>query len=350
MLGEKKSLALFLGIYFFSMIMVVGVFDWLYIKNISFQIEKEQKEIVKEKLLSNDLRFQFWNNNFYDINVTIYRNNELLKKSPQKGVCINYPIIRGWGRFHIIACRVFSDEMKPIIKKLIIYNVLFLAFIMIIAYFLGKLFLSPLKRELETLEEFMRDATHEMQTPIAIINSNIEMLELKGIENKEFNRIKNAAKRLSKIFEDLKFIRITHKMKKNINKLDFREILTERIKFFETQLENKKLKLNLILKNVEIEADREDMIKIIDNLLSNAIKYSPKNGEVGILLNEKFFEIQNVGEIKNIKKITSKFYRENRSEGGFGLGLYIVKKICESYGFGFEIESKNNKVRIRVYI
>ncbi len=328
------------------MIIFLGVFDYLYLKNISYQIKQKHKSIIKEKLLSTDLRFGFWDNNFNDLNVSIYTNDFILKKSPQVGECINYEMKRGFRDFKIVACKIFpNDELKKIEKKLIFFNILGLIFVLIVAYFLSKLFLKPMKREIIHLENFIRDVTHEIQTPITIINSNIEMLEIKNIEYKELKRVKNASLRLSKIFNDLKYLQFRDKKLELIN---LKEFLEKRIEFFATQIENKNLKLNLNLKETTLKIDREDLTKLIDNFLSNAIKYSPTNSIISIILTNEFFEIINDGKIENINQVTKKFYRENRSEGGFGLGLYIVQNICDNYKFKLQISSENRKVLIKI--
>ena len=316
----------------------------MYLKNISHHIKHQNEQYIKSLLFQNNLRYRFWNNEFSDLNVSIYLDGEALKKAPQKGQCIDYELKRGFRDFKIIACKIFPDELKEVKKRLLIYNILALIFVLIIAYFLAKLFIRPMKREIENLENFIRDVTHEIQTPIAIINSNIEVLEMKDIDLKEFKRIKNASFRLSKIFDDLKSLRFREKRIENI---DVKEVLKERLNFFATQIENKKLKLKLNLKEKTLKIDKEDLIKIIDNLLSNAVKYSPIHSTIEINLNENFLEVINEGEIKNIEKITQKFYRENSVEGGFGLGLYIVKNICDYYGFILQISS-NKKVSIKI--
>jgi len=327
------------------MILFLVIFDYLYLKNTSFQIKQKHSAIIKEKLLSQDLRWRFWERNFNDLNISIYSGSTILKKSPQIGRCIDYELKRGFRDFHIIACKTFPDELANIKKMLIIYNILALIFIMIIAYFLAKLFIKPMKKEIKNLESFIRDVTHEIQTPIAIINSNIEILEMQDIDNKNLKRIKNASNRLSKIFDDLKYLRFREK---NIQEIDVKNLLKKRINFFITQIENKNLKLNLNLEDMILKIDKEDLTKLIDNLLSNAIKYSPKNSTIKITLTNNYLEVENEGKIKNIDKITQKFYRENESEGGFGLGLYIVKSICEYYKFKLQIFSKNQKVSIKI--
>jgi two-component system OmpR family sensor kinase len=80
-------------------------------------------------------------------------------------------------------------------------------------------------------------------------------------------------------------------------------------------------------------------------LISNAKKYS--NKFIEIKLNREFLSIRNDGKIENIKNIADKYVRENKNEGGFGIGLYIVNKICKNYGFDFNIKN-NNGVEVKI--
>ena len=347
MFSEKRSLIYFLGLYFISMVIFMAIFDYLYLKNSSFQISQKQKAIIKEKLLSHNLRFRFWEDDYRDLNVTIYLNGQIIRESPINNQCIDYEIRRGFREFKIIACKSFDDELEGIRVKLIIFNILAMIFILIVAYFLAKLFLSPMRQEIEKLENFLRDITHEIKTPISIIDSNIELLDMKDINLKELKRIKSATFRLSKIFDDLKYLNFG---KKEIESIDLGSFIYERINFFATQLESKELIIDLDLKEkIILQIDREDLTKLIDNLLSNAIKYSPKKSKIEINLNNSFLEMINSGKIENISRVTKKYYREGNSEGGFGLGLYIVDRICQYYNFKLEIISKSDRVYIRVY-
>jgi len=237
-------------------------------------------------------------------------------------------LIRPFGIVYIVTFKEFRNNL---LEELIIFNIFALVFIVFIAFILGKIFLAPMKKSIQNLENFITDATHEMNTPISVIMSNIEMLDIKGIQNKELNRIKTSAKRLSKIFNDLKFIRLNHQTKKKIIDINLKQFLLERIKYFE-------IKAKLELQDVNIQIDKEDLTRLIDNLLSNAKKYS--NQFIEIKLTKEFLVIKNDGEIKNIKNITKKYVRENKNEGGFGIGLYIVDKICKYYKFRFIIRNE----------
>jgi two-component system OmpR family sensor kinase len=107
-----------------------------------------------------------------------------------------------------------------------------------------------------------------------------------------------------------------------------------------------------IKKNVIINIDKNDALRLIDNLISNAIKYNKPNGNINIKIDENQFVIQDSGvgiDKKDMSKITKRFKRANSSEGGFGIGLDIVNQVVKSYGYKLEIESKRDigtKVRI----
>lgn len=338
--------------------------EWFYYKYAVHKIYDEQTNNVLNELKlampQSMFGFRFFNNKS-DINISIYRNKVLIyghdvrtKNSEcwmdNNIIYCHYELPRRWGKIEFVGYKRF--DLKPVTrlkKELFIFSVVVLTVIILIAFILGKIFLKPVKDAILSLENFIRDATHEMNTPISIINTNMEMLEMKNITYIEFERIKSATDRLEKIFKDLTYVRINHEIKtKNIQKLNICELIEKRLNIFETIIDKKKIKMIKICENIFIKADKEDIIRIIDNLFSNAFKYAPINTEVQIILKNGILKVSNQGEIKNIKKITEKFYRENKSEGGFGLGLYIVRKICNYYGFEFNIENKNRFVQSSV--
>ena len=354
LLAEKKSLIRFLIIYIFSTFILLGVGEWFYYKLSKESIIKENRIILAQKVdrfLKERVRIRSMRNIHLLDNMAIYKGEYLIASNfnPPKlnfdkevqiiGNKIFYikKLIRPFGIIYVVTFKQYHNNL---IDKLIIFNIFAFIFIVFIAFILGKIFLAPMKQTIQKLEDFITDATHEMNTPISIIMSNIEILEMKGIENKELNRIKTASKRLSKIFDDLKFVRLNHNTKKEIQNINLKEFLLDRIKYFEIEA-----KLNL--KDVFIKIDKEDLTRLIDNLLSNAKKYS--NEFIEIDLNNEYLSIKNDGEIKNIKNITKKYVRENKNEGGFGIGLYIVDKICKSYGFKFSINNESKYVIVNIF-
>jgi two-component system OmpR family sensor kinase len=356
-LAEKKALKRFLFIYIFSTVLLVGIGEWFY-----YNLAKEDI-VQKEKLVLKNQITTFLNQNPYlmriirlsgsfnvpkGMKVLVYVDNKpVFSNSPVLDLKEEYVEIKRWGKIKIIATEKFPKEkLNEVIRRLFVFNLFFLIFLLVVSVFLGKIFLAPLKEVIKNLEDFIRDATHEMNTPLSVILTNIELLDE---EKRPIKRIKNAALRLNKIFEDLKYVRLYHKRKKEIKEIELSGFLKERIAVFEGIIENKRIKLDLKLEKRYLKIDKEDLTRLFDNILSNAFKYAPNDSTVRVLLTKDFFCVENEGEIKNINKLTKKFYRENKSEGGFGLGLYIVKKIADEYSFKFKIENKNKKVNACLY-
>jgi len=366
LLAEKKSLKRFLLVYIASTLFLIFIGEFFYYKskynNIIYSQVKELKNSLNVFLI-NKKRF-FINKPFPDnFQIAVFKDKRFIYGNfKPKEIDFNkefwikdgflyyvYLIPRGMRNLHIVAKKKFDlSEVNKLKKDLLIFTILTTIFITIIAFILGKIFLNPLKKSVILLEEFIRDATHEMNTPISSILANIEILNMKDINLKELKRIEISAKRLEKIFKDLSFLRLNHKVKKEIKTLSLKDLLNDRLEFFNDFIENKHLKIELSLEDSIIEANEEDIIRIFDNLISNAIKYSNLNETIYIELKKSYFLIKNRGKIKSLKKLTKKFYRENKNEGGFGLGLHIVKKICKSYGFNFEIKNKDEFVEIKI--
>ena len=89
--------------------------------------------------------------------------------------------------------------------------------------------------------------------------------------------------------------------------------------------------------------------RLFSNLFSNAIKYNKQGGTIDIKLTQGYFTITNSGS--GIKKeqqerIFERFYRANEHEGGFGIGLDIVKRVCQRYGIEIDISSARNNLTI----
>ena len=103
-----------------------------------------------------------------------------------------------------------------------------------------------------------------------------------------------------------------------------------------------------------IKINLTELERLIDNLLSNAIKYANQDSVINIEIsqsNEKIkLAITNSSKkIKDAKKIFDKLYREDHSVMGLGIGLSIVKKICDKNGIDIDIESDNNTTSFILY-
>jgi len=139
--------------------------------------------------------------------------------------------------------------------------------------------------------------------------------------------------------------RIEHK--KDV--LNFSKFLQERIEFFnEVALGNHVSLKSEIEPNLKILFNEVELQRVCDNNISNAIKYGIENQDVIIKLyrdvDALVFEVISQGSaIANPKKLFDRFYREKSARGGFGIGLHIVKEICDKYGVAIEVKSQNSQ-------
>jgi len=230
---------------------------------------------------------------------------------------------------------------------LTILGILILLFIF--SLLLLKNFSAPFENMNNQLDNFIKDSMHEINTPLSIINLNSDLFANKFGENKYLTRIKSASKTLATIYDDMDYLikqgRVKHKRKD----IDISEFIQNRIDYFR-EISN--------LKNIEIKTDinpniyyffsKTKLQRIVDNTISNAIKYSHDNSIIEIRFYEKngqhIFEVQDYGMgIEKIDKIFSRYYREDESKGGFGIGLNIVKDIIDEEKIELIIKSKVDK-------
>jgi len=255
-----------------------------------------------------------------------------------------------WGEIYFVTYKNIEQDIQILVRNIMIFFMLSAVFIVLISYILGKIFLKPMKKSMELLESFIVDTTHEINTPISNILINIELskeLYPEYANTEECKKIESSAFRISKIFKDLSYIKLNHKEIKSYENIAVDEVLRDRTAFFQTFIKNKNLSLQSEIQALSISIDKEDLIRIIDNLLSNAIKYAPANTQIDIKLSN-CLEIVNDGKIYNKSKVIKKFTRENSSEGGFGMGLYIVDKISKHYKLDFTLSTLESKVHAKV--
>lgn len=219
--------------------------------------------------------------------------------------------------------------------------------LLFVGYFIAKLFLKPMRESIQMLDRFIKDTTHELNTPIAAILSNIQMINKDNIDEKlakKINRIEIGAKTISNIYEDLTFVSLNNQIISNNEKLYFSQILNQRVDFFKSIANSKQIEFILDIKeNVFIVCDVKKLSKLIDNILSNAIKYNKFQGFIKVTLKDKILIIEDSGKgmsKDNLSNLFTRYKRFDKSVGGFGIGLNIVSLIAKEYDFKVDVISK----------
>ena len=219
--------------------------------------------------------------------------------------------------------------------------------LLFVGYFIAKLFLKPMRESIQMLDRFIKDTTHELNTPIAAILSNIQMINKDNIDEKlakKINRIEIGAKTISNIYEDLTFVSLNNQIISNNEKLYFSQILNQRVDFFKSIDSRKKIEFILDIKDdIFIVCDVKKLSKLIDNILSNAIKYNKFQGFIKVTLKDKILIIEDSGKgmsKDNLSNLFTRYKRFDKSVGGFGIGLNIVSLIAKEYDFKVDVISK----------
>ncbi len=240
-----------------------------------------------------------------------------------------------------------DTSLAKMIKSLkISIVVLFLGaciFVFFIGFYLAKLFLKPIKDEREKINNFIKDTTHELNTPISAIMMSSEN---ENLSSKQIARIRLSANRISEIYKDLTFLFLENKKKtKDIRNIYLDTIIKEQIDSFDPLYSKKRVEVITSLDKFEYKIDKDDFIRLFNNLFSNAIKYNKMNGKIEIILQDNILIVKDEGigiKKEKLKDIYTRYYRATSVSGGFGLGLNIVNSVCKTYNIKIEVNSLEN--------
>jgi len=193
------------------------------------------------------------------------------------------------------------------------------------------------------LEHLIKESLHEINLPISTIEANIDMLSRKVEDKKSatrINRIKEALKRLKRLYNLL-----SYNLKKEVLKIEKEEfdlslLVKERIEFFQELNRNSFV---LELKELKIYVDKIGLEQAIDNIIENAMKYSNRDDIIKITIDKNRLIIEDSGigiDENEMQLVFQRYYQSDNSNSGEGIGLSIVKKYCDSEGIGLHIYSK----------
>lgn len=207
---------------------------------------------------------------------------------------------------------------------------------------------NTISKLLELQDFFLKKIIHEMNTPLSIISLNVDNLESTLGYKEQFEAIKASSKSLSSIYNDLYYLTKKEKKIKDEKNINLVRFLSSRVAFFDEMANIKNIDMALdIHKEFEVFMDSYELERIVDNTLSNAIKYSFENSIIDITLGVEFdnfcLSVKNEGiKIVDTNSIFQAYYQQKDKNIGLGLGLSIVKEICDKNELKIEVISEEN--------
>lgn len=223
-------------------------------------------------------------------------------------------------------------------------------FFMAIATILSYIFLKPLRNTIDLLDRFIKDATHELTTPISAILMSIEAMdknELGDRNKKRLDRITVAARTLQVVYDDLVHVLLDKKEKRAPQEIDLASLIRQRVEFLQPASKVRNLTWRVEIREYKAPvAEPREFARILDNLLSNAIKYNKTGKEIVVELEGNKLTVSDEGNgiaEDDRARIFERFARLEESQGGFGLGLSIVKELCIRNNLSISFSSTRNK-------
>jgi two-component system OmpR family sensor kinase len=370
--SERKTLVSFLLLYSFFAVVILSFSAFIYYNLQKDVMLSEQNSRLKEYsdeliIALRELHENFIENAYYPrsekYNSAIYDSSykEIFSTLDQKKVDLDKHLYVVEDKIHYVRVleRYYLGTMYLVVEisdnekwlsffkmKVLFYGLALFLILLIAGYFLLKLLLKPMRESLYLLDRFIKDTTHELNTPVSAILMNIETIPRDNLDEKsakKIHRIDIAARTISNIYNDLTYVALKNQVESKDERINLTELLQERAEFFKVISTQKGLTCDLKLqKGVFIMIDRAKISRLIDNLISNAIKYNKKGGKITIYLEKNFFMIEDTGigmQKREIKEIFERYSRFNKSEGGFGIGLNIVSAIASEYDLEIDVDS-----------
>jgi signal transduction histidine kinase len=207
----------------------------------------------------------------------------------------------------------------------------------------------------KNLKQFTENASHELQTPLSIIQSKLELMiqseEISAKQMQEVQVIYEATGRLSKLNQALLLLaKIENRQFTDTQQVAVNELIGNKLIAYKELFENKDISVEKQLEPVPIEMHPILADVLFSNLIGNSIKHNTIGGKINIVLNRKGLKISNSGGVITIPphELFHRFRKASNVSDSLGLGLAIVKEICDAYGFDVQYSYVNNMHTINI--
>jgi len=222
-----------------------------------------------------------------------------------------------------------------------------LCFVILSAVMISKLAIDPLQEHVINLRNLSKETLHELNLPISTITTNLQMLE-KNITTqkdlKRIDRIKKASTMLQNRYNELEYMIKTQTAQDVKEEFDLKKLIDDRIEFLNPIYPD--FVFNINTNRTMLLSDKIGLSKVIDNIIDNGVKYSTDKKIIDIKIENFELNIKDYGKGMDeveIIHIFDKYYQANTEMKGFGIGLTMVKRFCDTNNIELNFKSSLNK-------
>ncbi len=219
-------------------------------------------------------------------------------------------------------------------RKFLFYSI----FAALVSFLFSIYALMPLRKALRLNEELVKDILHDFNTPISSMLINLKLFKREIGENQKIQRLENNIETILSLQNNLQIF--LKGIPTQSESFSLKELVENRVNYFKILYPD--IVYSISLDKIVLETNKDAFTRILDNLLSNAGKYNIASGRVFITLKGHYLSISDTGKgIKNPSKVFDRYYKEQ--DRGIGIGLHIVKKLCDELRVPIKIKSEENQ-------
>ncbi len=207
-----------------------------------------------------------------------------------------------------------------------------------------------LDKLLASQRQFLRYTVHETNTPLSVILTSIELYTMKNKKDRQLLKIEAAVKNIFNIYDDLSYLVKKEQVEYPKVAINIGKYIDTRIEFFSDVAQMSKVEFSYVkpTKEIYVFFNETKLQRIVDNNITNAIKYTLADEVIDVDIkqvgsNVRFCISSKSKAIKDIDKVFDGFYREEKDGDGFGLGLQMVRNICDEENVSISVSSDKNK-------
>ena len=240
-------------------------------------------------------------------------------------------------------CQRELDSFESFLKNSILISFVVIVSVLILVILVSKKVIAPIQETYIKQKQFITGASHELKTPLAIISSNADVLEMEHGDSKWTNNIHNQVERLSSLVNSLVvFSRMEEKDSVERAQFNLTEALKSRIEDFNELANFQKKYIAIdIDSGLNYYGEKDSIVQLMDILLENAIKYAPEDSDILVSLKKNrknaILKVSNKADVKkgDLSKVFDRFYRLDESRNstikGYGVGLSMAQLIAEKH-------------------